>query len=196
MASEPRKVVASLQEARAGLRLDPGVPTLLILSDAPVRGLGAPATAPPAPAAVEGELDLQLVRASGAPALWLEVELTLPDGSKIAGKTDAGGHFVAKELPKSGACTLQLPDVDEAAPAAFTPAPGAGRQAYQKDLSLPIGKPAVIELPPRVHRGELTGAHFETDKTFLLDSAMPGIRQLVTIYGSFGAASVLVKIGR
>ncbi len=152
----------------------------------------APASSSTAPSAEEGKLDVQLFAASGAPAASFEVELTLPDGTKVAGETDSGGHFVAQHLPKSGNCTLQLPDIDEAAPAATTPPPPSGRTAYVKDMALPIGTPAVIQLPPRVHRGELTGAHFETDKTFLLPTAMPGIKQLVVIYKSFGASSALV----
>jgi outer membrane protein OmpA-like peptidoglycan-associated protein len=176
MPEERERVDASLADLKAGIQLDAGKLFLLKLKGS----------------RTEGRLDLQLVRASGAAAAGFEVELTLPDGTKVAGKTDSDGHFIAKDLPKSGDCKLQVPDVDEAAPAASTPTPAAGHLAYQKDLALPIGKPAVVELPPRVHRGELTGMHFETDKTFLLDSAMPGIRQLVTIYGSFGAESVLL----
>src|SRR4051812_48685120 len=114
MAEERERVVASLGEVRAGLQLRPG-PLLLILSDAPVTapapgvlGTGPAkggssttiadgAAKPTAPDAVEGQIDLQLVRPSGAPAADMEVELVLPDGSKIAGKTGADGHFVARE---------------------------------------------------------------------------------------------------
>lgn len=38
---------------------------------------------------------------------------------------------------------------------------------------------AVVELPPRVFRGRLTGDMFEVDKAFLLPSAMLGLRGLV-----------------
>src|SRR5215468_3546030 len=208
MAEETRTVTATFAEAQAGLELRAGSSIVILITDgtgtalsdsagddladpAPAQAGGgtssltdAPAAGTAAPAAGEGTLDIQLFTAAGAPGANFEVELTLPDGTKEAGKTGADGHFVPQHLPNSGNCSLQVPDIDEAAPAAVTPAAPAGRLAYQKDMSLPIGTPAAIQLPPRVHRGELTGAHFETDKTFLLPTAMPGIKQLVIIYKS------------
>jgi hypothetical protein len=76
-------------------------------------------------------------------------------------------------------------------PATDTPA-SAGRVRYKSGLPIAIGSKPVVELPPRVHRGRLSGIHFETNKTFLLPSAMAGIRQLASIYKSFGTPSALV----
>ena len=143
---------------------------------------------PPPPLA--GQLDLQIVSIAGAPQAALEVELTLPDGSKRAGRTGADGHFLLDALPPSGQCALDAPDV--IAPAADAPPSVAGRLRYRKGLSLGIGQKPVVELPPRVRRGTLSGLHFETNKTFLLPSAMTGIRQLTSLYASFGALNVLV----
>ena len=137
-----------------------------------------------------GQLDLQVVSVAGAPQAALEVELTLPDGSKRAGRTGTDGHFLLDALPPSGACALEAPDVT--APAAAAPASVAGRVRYRAGVPLAIGSKPVVELPPRVRRGTLSGMHFETNKTFLLPSAMTGIRQLTSLYASFGALNVLV----
>src|SRR5262249_2288873 len=136
-----------------------------------------------------GEIDLRGAWAGGAPQASLEVERTLPDGTKRAGRTGTDGHFDLDELPNAGQCTLDIPDVK--APATDTPAT-AGRVRYKPGLPIAIGTRPVVELPPRVHRGRLSGIHFETNKTFLLPSAMTGIRQLASIYKSFGTPSVLV----
>jgi len=200
-----KRVEITKSEVLSGIQLEPGELIVIALGDVGERKRDAPpagieeigpagaraggAAAAPAAAAL-GKLDLQLVNVAGAPAAGLEVELTLPDGTKEAGETDANGHFVAKDLPTSGSCTLELPDIDEATTAAASAS--SGRTRYARGMSLPIGTPAVIELPARVTRGQLTGAHFETDKTFLLPSAMPGIKQLVVIYNSFKASSALV----
>jgi outer membrane protein OmpA-like peptidoglycan-associated protein len=140
--------------------------------------------APPA-----GKLDAQIVSASGAPQANLEVEFTLPDGTKRAGHTDRDGHFVLDGLPQKGECKLDVPDVPDTSDAG--PA-GAGRMPYQKGMALAVGSNPVVELPPRVRRAKLSGIHFETNKTFLLPSAMTGIRQLASLYQSFGALSLLV----
>jgi len=139
--------------------------------------------------ATPGEIELHVFSVSGAPQASLELELKLPDGSKRAGRTGADGHFALDELPPSGQCALDIPDVK--APATDTPA-SAGRVRYKSGLPIAIGSKPVVELPPRVHRGRLSGIHFETNKTFLLPSAMAGIRQLASIYKSFGTPSVLV----
>src|SRR6185436_7702563 len=57
--------------------------------DEPVKPKPAEPEAP-----LPGQLDLQIVSVSGAPQSNLEVELTLPDGSKRAGHTGSDGHFL------------------------------------------------------------------------------------------------------
>ncbi len=42
-------------------------------------------------------------------------ELTLPDGAKRTGQTDASGIFKLSALTQKGDCTLVLPDIDDAA---------------------------------------------------------------------------------
>ncbi len=49
-------------------------------------------------------------------------------------------------------------------------------------LKVRIGEVSTVELPPRVFRVRLIGFLFENDKTFLLPSAMKGIRGLVDYY--------------
>ena len=151
-----------------------------------------PGTTPeqPGPAPkIAGRIDAQLVSAAGAPQANLEVEFSLPDGTKRAGRTGKDGHFLVEQLPSEGECKLEVPDVP--APVGDTPA-GAGRVRYQPGMSLAINSTPVVELAARVRRGKMSGIHFETNKTFLLPSAMAGMRQLASLYNSFGALSVLV----
>lgn len=49
-------------------------------------------------------------------------------------------------------------------------------------VTVTIGKSQHVELPPEVTRVRLTGMLFENDRTFLLPSAMEGIRGLVDLY--------------
>ncbi|MGZ6143952.1 MAG: carboxypeptidase regulatory-like domain-containing protein, partial [Myxococcales bacterium] len=105
-----------------------------------------------------------------------------PDGGKRAGKTGADGKLHLDGVAK-GSCQLSLPDVKAAA----SPAAAAGRIAYADGVAIPTGTPAVVETPAAVHRARLSGIHFETAKTFLLPTAMNGIRQLRSLYDSFGA---------
>jgi outer membrane protein OmpA-like peptidoglycan-associated protein len=50
-----------------------------------------------------------------------------------------------------------------------------------------------IVLPPRPVRIRMVGMLFETDKTFLLPSAMPGIRKLIEVYDKHTGKTVLVS---
>lgn len=136
-----------------------------------------------------GTVKVQLVSGTGKPRPNVVLEWTLPDATKRSGKTDTeGGFTLDDELPSSGECTLDLPDVTGAAAQA-----AGGHTAYAPGMKLAIGSTTVIELPPRVQRAKLRGLHFETDKTFLLPTAMRGIRQLRKLYDSFGALAVLVS---
>ncbi|HEX7939344.1 MAG TPA: peptidoglycan-binding protein, partial [Gemmatimonadaceae bacterium] len=56
-----------------------------------------------------------------------------------------------------------------------------------------VGRASVVELPPRVWRGRLTGMLFDTDKSFLLPSAMTGIRGLKRFYDQHPKLAVLVS---
>src|SRR5437660_1336658 len=82
-----------------------------------------------------------------------------------AGRTSAEGKIHLENLPPQGQCTLLLPDIS-------APKEGAqaaqGRTLYQPQLPVQAGTATVVELPSRVRRGQLTGMHFETAKTFLL----------------------------
>jgi outer membrane protein OmpA-like peptidoglycan-associated protein len=59
-------------------------------------------------------------------------------------------------------------------------------------LTLATGQTHRVKLPPRVLRGRLTGFLFETNKTFLLPAALPGIRGLTTFYAAHEGLKVLV----
>jgi hypothetical protein len=63
---------------------------------------------------------------------------------------------------------------------------------YLRNLKIPIGKESKVELPKVIRRGRLGGLLFETDKTFLLPSAMTGMRNLRRLYEQHGHLAVLV----
>ena len=62
-----------------------------------------------------------------------------------------------------------------------------------KPLQVPIGQQSTVELPPRILRARLTGFLFEPAKTFLLPSAMNGIRQLVFFYHDHPQVNALIS---
>lgn len=59
-------------------------------------------------------------------------------------------------------------------------------------ITVTIGQRTAARLPPRVFRVRLTGFLFETDKTFLLPSAMRGIRGLVNYYRAHPEMTLVV----
>lgn len=60
-------------------------------------------------------------------------------------------------------------------------------------LTLPTGARHTVVLPPLVVRVRLVGLLFDTDKTFLLPSSMPGVRRLNEIYQDHVGKTVLVS---
>jgi outer membrane protein OmpA-like peptidoglycan-associated protein len=67
------------------------------------------------------------------------------------------------------------------------------REDLRSGLTLPTGAKYTIILPPLVVRVRMVGILFETDKTFVLPSALPGIRRLKTIYDAHVGKTVLVS---
>ncbi len=67
------------------------------------------------------------------------------------------------------------------------------RAELRAGLTVATDVPLQIVLPPLVFRVRLIGMLFETDKTFLLPSAMPGIRRLRELYEQRSALAVLVS---
>jgi hypothetical protein len=59
-------------------------------------------------------------------------------------------------------------------------------------LVLATGAHHTVVIPPVVLRARLTGILFDTDKTFLLPSAMPGIRRIKQLYDEHDAKTVLI----
>jgi outer membrane protein OmpA-like peptidoglycan-associated protein len=62
----------------------------------------------------------------------------------------------------------------------------------RKPIALATGDAHRVKLPPRVLRGRLTGFLFDTDKTFLLPSAVPGIKALKGFHDAHPGMKVLV----
>jgi outer membrane protein OmpA-like peptidoglycan-associated protein/phage baseplate assembly protein gpV len=152
----------------------------------------ATTTAAPAADAAADELDVQIVNVKGTPQKNLDVQLTLPsDGGQKSGKTGDDGHFKLESLTVTGNAKLDIPDLTQA-PAGAASVQGRVR-FVQGGVDVPIGKATVVEIPTRVHRARLRGMHFDTNKTFLLPSAMVGIRQLVKLYQNFDDITGLVN---
>ena len=66
-------------------------------------------------------------------------------------------------------------------------------EELKSGLVLATGVSHAIILPPTLIRVRLVGILFETDKSFLLPSSMPGIRQLKSIYDAHVGKTVLVS---
>lgn len=66
-------------------------------------------------------------------------------------------------------------------------------EAYEREpMSLATGQAHTVKLPPRVMRGRLTGFLFESGRTFLLPSALRGIKALANFYAAHPGLRVLV----
>lgn len=160
--------------------------------EAPPAAKPAAKTQPAAAAVVSpGEVQVQVVGIDGTPQPGLEFELTLPDGKKQAGKTDDQGSLKLSGLPKSGDCTLDLPDVKPASQA--DPSTPGRLRFVEGGIKVAIGAASVVEVPPRARRGRLTGLLFETNKAFLKPEAMTGIQMLKKLYKSVPKLVVLVS---
>lgn len=65
---------------------------------------------------------------------------------------------------------------------------------YRKEgIDAPVGQRTVVQIEPRIFRGRMTGFLFETDKTFVLEGALPGIRGLATYYAQHNIKAVVVS---
>ncbi|MBS2021478.1 MAG: OmpA family protein [Deltaproteobacteria bacterium] len=139
------------------------------------------------------EIAAHVLDVAGAPAKEVFFEITFGDGTKTSGKTDADGALSVAS-PVHEAAKLVFPDVDANAPAKAGLAPADGSLPYQKGgVPLQPGTPATVRLPQRVLRARLTGLHFETDKSFLLPTAVPHLRELARLYAQHPGLQVLVS---
>lgn len=146
------------------------------------------AKGPPAPQ--EFQLECTLIAAHGEPRPSVRFQITLPDGSEKTGTSGFEGVIRLSGLTVSGQAKLLLPDLDAHAPARWSSPQGT---AYVRGgVSIPVGA-SQVALPPAVYRGRLTGMLFETDKSFLLPSAMPGIKELKRFYDDHPGVEVMVS---
>jgi len=146
------------------------------------------------PAAVQADqIEIELLDPSGFPQRQVKFELQLPDGTKRSGSSGSSdGVIRISGLTAPGNATLLLPAVTvddvpnpDSPDKEILPYKVAG-------VSLPIGRRSRVEVPTRAYRGRLTGLFFETSKSFLLPSAMHGIRGLTDYYGDHLGAQILV----
>ncbi len=63
----------------------------------------------------------------------------------------------------------------------------------QKGRPFPVGQNHVVTIPPLIFRARLIGFHFETDKTFLLPKAMPGVKKLKKLYDDHPGFKLLIS---
>jgi outer membrane protein OmpA-like peptidoglycan-associated protein len=150
---------------------------------------GAPAEAPRLEAPQEYQLECALITTGGKPRPGVRFDITLPDGGAKNGTSGRDGVIRLSALTTPGQARLVLPDIDARISDHW---PGAGGIPYAKGgVSIPVGT-SQVSLPPAAYRGRIIGLHFETDKTFLLPAAVPGIRVLKRFYDEHPGASVLV----
>jgi outer membrane protein OmpA-like peptidoglycan-associated protein len=141
-------------------------------------------TPPPSDVPVDPhELVVRLVNVHGAPVADLAYRMQLPDGSRALGVTGADGVARATGLATGGTGHVELPDLDPT----LRPEPRAARTPGATPyaaggVDAPVGTLTTVEVPPRTYRGRLLGILFDTDKTFLLPAAVPGVRELARFY--------------
>jgi outer membrane protein OmpA-like peptidoglycan-associated protein len=152
----------------------------------------APATASQqsAPVTDPNQLEVSVVNARNTPQVALDFKLTLPDGSVRTGTTARDGYIRIGGLTQRGDCQLIFPRIKH--PGNDSPVVASHVRYVEGGVGVTIGEPVVVEVPPEISRVRLTGIHFETDKTFVLPSAMTGIRRLAAFYKRMGDLQVLV----
>lgn len=70
---------------------------------------------------------------------------------------------------------------------------GAMGERYRgKPVGVTIGQQTIVELPPRIFRGHVTGAMFDIDKSFLLPDAVGCVREIKSFYDDHPKFAVLV----
>jgi outer membrane protein OmpA-like peptidoglycan-associated protein/phage baseplate assembly protein gpV len=138
----------------------------------------------------EYQLECTLVTAGGEARPGVGYEIALPDGGQKTGTSGGDGVIRISGLLVTGRAKLVLPDVDAHMPDGWSSSQGI---AYARGgVSIPVGV-SQVSLPPAVYRGRMTGLLFETDKAFLLPSAIPGIRELKRLYDEHPGAEVMVS---
>ncbi|HEV8323880.1 MAG TPA: hypothetical protein VG389_19845 [Myxococcota bacterium] len=160
---------------------------------APAEGPGTAAAADEAPLGDAHLIEVRVLNASGVPEPRVAYDARLPDGTTRSGATTADGYIRLSVTPQTGAFRLKLPDHEPPAGARPPPPPAAaGAVAYARDgLDLTIGTPAVVQLPPRVFRGRLTGILFDHG-AFLPPSSLPALKEMKRLYDAHPGLAVLV----
>jgi outer membrane protein OmpA-like peptidoglycan-associated protein/phage baseplate assembly protein gpV len=148
-----------------------------------------PATSAPAAVPDEYQLECALVTAA-KPRPGVQYEITLPDGQDKTGASGSDGVIRISGLTVTGNATLVLPAIDARIPEGWSSRDGI---PYARGgVTIPVGT-SKVALPPAVYRGRMTGMLFETDKSFLLPSAMPGIKELKLFYDEHPGLEVMVS---
>jgi hypothetical protein len=138
-------------------------------------------------------IEVVVINASGQPVSGVNFRLRLPDGSVRNGSTGSDGLIHFDHVTTPGTAHLVLPDFDTEH-GASTGARTAGALLYRGGgVDVQVGQRTQVELEPRVYHGRLIGGHFDTDKTFLLPSAMTGIRLLVRFYAEHPGSNVVIS---
>jgi outer membrane protein OmpA-like peptidoglycan-associated protein/uncharacterized Zn-binding protein involved in type VI secretion len=151
----------------------------------------AAAPAAPTPAPIdEHQIEVLVVNTRGKPQAAVEFDLRLPDGAEKVGTTGADGYIRISGLTQTGNCKLDFPTIVHAG--AVPPTQPSRIRFVDGGVTVAIGTPATVELPPRNRRVRMTGFHFDTDKTFLQPAAMHGIRRLTAFCSQYSDLRMLV----
>ncbi|HEX8112371.1 MAG TPA: phage baseplate assembly protein V [Kofleriaceae bacterium] len=157
-------------------------------------GASPAAPNPVAPTPIDATtIEIEIIDVGGTPRAGVAWDLSLPDGSVHSGTTGADGLIRRTGITTPGTAHLVLPDFDdEHGRAGGAQTPGAVPYAAG-GVDVQVGTRTRVEVEPRIYRGRLTGAHFDTDKTFMRPEAMNGIRLLVRFYQEHQGANVVVS---
>lgn len=136
---------------------------------------------------------VQVFDAMGLPVPQHLVYLTPPGLERTGRMTDADGIARLERCVLNGDVTVEVDDLEPIDESPTRPVEVDGADPYDGEpIDLPGSRPAKIQLPPRVRRVRLVGLLFDTDKTFLLPEAIPGMRRLAHHYEEAPTLAVLV----
>ncbi|TMQ02812.1 MAG: hypothetical protein E6J91_49910, partial [Deltaproteobacteria bacterium] len=138
-------------------------------------------------------IEVVVINASGQPVSGVHFRLRLPDGSVRNGTTGSDGLIHVDHVTTPGAAHLVLPDFDDEHGTSAGPRTSGALLYRGGGVDVQVGQRTQVELEPRVYHGRLIGGHFDTDKTFVLPSAMSGIRLLVRFYTEHSGSNVVIS---
>ncbi len=130
------------------------------------------------------------VRGDGVAGIACAV--TFPSGTILQGTSGPDGLVRLSDVDETGTARVTLPDVRPFAPADARSSPVGRLRIVQEGVSADVDARTIVEVPPQVYRGRLTGMFFDKSKSFLLPQAMQGIRGVTHYLERHARAQFLV----